>query len=1051
MKEVFLPLSSESVDMNERLRIMKLYSLLALWLISTVSIFAQPTFTMSDDMPMTGDTVEIDVTVEDFTDISGMQYVHSFDSLVLEYIDIIDKTSELPGLAHLGPEGATVDNGQINVLWQDPFGETVTLSSNHKIYTILFKAIGGECDSSDVSIISTDSRKIEILDADNENIGLNQNIGKVKIPGNDCEGGGGGDIIIKTNMASGDNGTEVCLQVRVDNFEEVGYMQFSMSWDQSIIEFSRVANFNLTGLSDASFNNTSGSLRCIWDEPLGGTVTLPNNSRIFDLCFNVVGSAGQMSDVDFVDSPLPIEFGNGNGQLTFQTNSGKVTVTGGGGGGDVNFILGDASGMCGDTICIPINVENFNNILAFQYSINFSAELEYVGARNFMLPGYADALIFNPMTGILQSVWDDLTGNGVTQPDGKIAELCFTSDNKGVFQVNWSNSPLIIEVTDGDGQVVPYDTTNGTITITCDSVPTFNAELESTFNVTCNGRGNGFIGITVSGGSGSYTYFWTKDGVPFDTTTVNQLFNLSGGVYTVRVVDNNDMSKMSTVTNIVINEPDPLMVQLVTTPVTNGCNGTATYIVTGGTPPYNFRWSNGQRDSVITDLCKGDYNCNITDQNNCFIITDTFTLAGPPLVVGQTETTTPTCFGDCDGSININPTGGCGDYTFSWSGPMGYSSMMQNISGLCAGMYTVTVTDTMGTMSTSTVNLMQPDSIKITLDQIQNGTTGSVFITPTGGTGPGTYTFAWTDIKNGNVLVSQSEDLLNLPPGMYRITIIDQNNCSSSRVFTISINDLKLSATTSMYSGDVNISCNGESDGTIMITVMDGIGPYTYSWSHDATATGPVQMDLPAGTYSITVMDQANGSTQVIMVTLSEPDVLTATVDEKNCADQVGDPSGSYEVIPGGGTAPYEYLWCNNSTARVPLNLVGGANCDVLVTDANGCQVFVDDFEICVADTTDPVDECFVGREVITPNGDGLNEFLIITCLTDSRFSDNELFIYNRWGQEINSYTNYVNDWTGLDMDGNEVEEDSYMWVLRVTLPDGSRDIYRGTVTLLRN
>lgn len=1064
MKEVFLPLSCENLLMNERSPLMKnvlkfFAFATALFMTTTVS-FAQPIFTMSEAQPDPGDTVEIDVTVADFVKISSFQYLQSFDSLMLEYVDVINKSSMLGGLSHLGPEGATVDNGNIVLTWNDPLGENVTLPDDERIYTVRFVAIGNECDSSYVDIIGTQRRKIEVLDENFDNIGLDSVPGLVHIPGNDCMGGGGGtDIVIKANDVSGDNGTNVCVQVRVDNFTEVESMQFSMSWDPNIITYTGVQNFNLVNLTGGSFGSTmAGSLRCIWDEGSGGSATLANNTRIFDICFDIVGSSGQMSDVDFVDSPIPIEFNTTSGTSTHRTNSGKVTVTGGGGGGEVELILGEATGDCNTDICIPLTVKNFNEIESFQFSLNFSPELEFVRAQNFTLAGYNAGLVFNPQAGIVRSIWADPNGDSQTIPDNQaIAEFCFkaTDDNPNMFDIDFSDTPLRIEVlsSSGDEDVV---TTSGKISINpCGMGPdTVTVSVNTLENDRCPPAPGvpcrGFIILDVSGGSGVYTYTWFLNGQPLSPQPGGATANrLCAGNYSVEVVDANNTSDTEFLDNLVVTEPDGFMVNLQTVGVTSGCNGQAAYEVEGGTPPYFYRWSTGNTDSLHTDLCKGTYNLTITDAQNCVFITDSFTLAGPPLVIGNPIVTPTTCYDDCDGAIQINPTGGCGVYTFQWTG-MGVDPTAQDQDNLCSGQYNVTVTDTMGSQVMTTITVNRPDSIKIDLDSIQNGMIGGVYISLSGGTGPGSYTISWRDAND--VLVGQGEDLTNIGPGTYKVTVIDGNGCMRMKSFTISLSNLMLTAVVSDYNG-VNISCNGFSDGTITVNVSGGSGNYTYRWDHDATATGPTQSGLPAATYRITVMDMLDMNTQVITVTLTEPDVLDAEVLEKNCASGDGIEDGSYEVIPSGGTAPYSFLWCNNNTFRVPLDLEGGSNCNVLVTDANGCQIFMDNIEICTDTTTGPpIDtECFIGRDVISPNGDRFNEFFLISCMDDPRFADNELIIFNRWGQTVNSYQNYRGQWNGLNEDGEEVDEDTYLWVFKVELSSGEQRIFRGAVTVLRN
>ncbi|MBX2815620.1 MAG: gliding motility-associated C-terminal domain-containing protein, partial [Saprospiraceae bacterium] len=142
-------------------------------------------------------------------------------------------------------------------------------------------------------------------------------------------------------------------------------------------------------------------------------------------------------------------------------------------------------------------------------------------------------------------------------------------------------------------------------------------------------------------------------------------------------------------------------------------------------------------------------------------------------------------------------------------------------------------------------------------------------------------------------------------------------------------------------------------------------------------------------------------------------------------------------------SAPYTYRWNDRnppSTTRLINNLAQGRY-TVVVTDANGCQV-TGSVEVTADDR-----ECFTGRLVITPNGDGRNDAFAIAC--NSSF-DNEILIFDRHGELVFSMDNYDNSWQGMENDGDMLPDGGYFWVLRVRTPEGMEQ-YTGHVTILRS
>jgi gliding motility-associated-like protein len=147
-----------------------------------------------------------------------------------------------------------------------------------------------------------------------------------------------------------------------------------------------------------------------------------------------------------------------------------------------------------------------------------------------------------------------------------------------------------------------------------------------------------------------------------------------------------------------------------------------------------------------------------------------------------------------------------------------------------------------------------------------------------------------------------------------------------------------------------------------------------------------------------------------------------------------------------GGTPPYSYEWVNipNADEAVVTGLCHGTYF-LIVTDANGCSS---------AEVQGTVDnqqfDCFEERVVITPDGNGSNDEFIIFCLTDI-YNENELEIYNRWGQLVFQTTNYDNTWEGTAQNGDDLPAGPYYWVLDYVGNNGERDQRRGSLTIVRN
>jgi hypothetical protein len=436
-------------------------------------------------------------------------------------------------------------------------------------------------------------------------------------------------------------------------------------------------------------------------------------------------------------------------------------------------------------------------------------------------------------------------------------------------------------------------------------------------NVACNGRSTGAVSLSVSGGTPGYTYLWSNG------ATSQNLTGVAAGTYTVRVTDANSCTASQTVS---VSQPAALSLPFAQQNIAcNGANtGSVTLAPTGGTGVYTYRWQDGVLAQDRNALPAGTYSVTVTDANGCTANT-TISLTQPPALTLTTAPQHPRCFGASNGQIDLTVQGGTGAYTYLWSN----GAQTQDVPGLVAGTYSVTVTDANGCTQVRSETLTQPAALTLAATPQNPGcngaSTGSISLTATGGTG--TYAYRWQDGV-------QTQNRTALPAGTYSVTLTDANACSLVRSLTLT-NPPALSLTTARQ----NPGCNGASTGSIDLTVGGGTPNYTYLWT-----TGPTTQNLTgvaAGTYRVTVTD-ANGCSQTLAATLTNPPALTLATTRINVACH-GASTGSIDLTPSGGTPAYSYRWVNaaapGSVVATTQDITGRAagTYSVTVTDANGC------------------------------------------------------------------------------------------------------------------
>jgi len=333
--------------------------------------------------------------------------------------------------------------------------------------------------------------------------------------------------------------------------------------------------------------------------------------------------------------------------------------------------------------------------------------------------------------------------------------------------------------------------------------------------------------------------------------------------------------------------------------------------------------------SAVTVATAGTYTFTWTEDNGggC-ISSDDVDVTFIVLSIPNTPTD-PLCNGGNDGQIVLAPQGGIAPYSYLWNAAAN-NQITNPATNLGAGSYMVTVTDAFGCFLDSTFTLSEPTPFTYTTTSTPancGNPDGTATVVGFAG-GTGAYTYDW---GAGPVASNTST---NLTPNTYSVTVADANNCDTT--FTIVVGNT--APFTASITGFTNASCNGVSDGTATAAGSDPLATYTYSWNTvPAQATNPAT-GLAAGTYTVTVTDQATGCMDDTTVTITEP--LLVTVNAGADATICMGGNANLSATGAGGNPGYTYSWNNGLGAGQTHNVspIGTTTYTVTVYDINNCS-----------------------------------------------------------------------------------------------------------------
>ncbi|MBN4081554.1 SprB repeat-containing protein, partial [bacterium AH-315-C07] len=570
--------------------------------------------------------------------------------------------------------------------------------------------------------------------------------------------------------------------------------------------------------------------------------------------------------------------------------------------------------------------------------------------------------------------------NGGTDGTASVTVSGGTTFSGGQYRYSWSNGTLdtgststITGLLAGNYCVTITDSL-GCDTFTCITVlnPSKITTNISRRRPSCIGDNDGTLSVTATGATpyipGQYIYQWVTPPAQRDSGVFSTIVALAAGNYTVTITDSLGCDTVATFTL-----PDPPVITIDSSKISPACNGNNNGSVTvtgqGGVPfvssKYIYSWASPlQKDtgvfSTITGLVAGTYTVTVTDSLGC----DTFftlTLAQPSLFILDTGRTHVSCNGGNNGTASATATGAVsfsgGTYYYYWSNGQKDTATTSTITGLTAGTYCVTITDSLACDTTICVTVKQPTDFSITSGKTNvscnSGSNGSICVTVTGATpftaGGNKYYFHWGP-PSLTKDTSGSACLTGLIAGTYTVTILDSLNCDTVLTFV-----LTEPTSYSVDIGSTNASCNGATDGTASITAT-GATPFTaggnkyyYYWSDSPptrdTASSSTASNLAAGVYTVTVLDSL-GCDTVISFTINEPPDFTINITRKRPTCN-GSSDGSLRVSASGAIAynPSQYIfnWVapisqrDSSDTSLVINLIAGTY-NVTITDSTGCD-----------------------------------------------------------------------------------------------------------------
>jgi len=486
---------------------------------------------------------------------------------------------------------------------------------------------------------------------------------------------------------------------------------------------------------------------------------------------------------------------------------------------------------------------------------------------------------------------------------------------------NLSAGTYNLTVTDANG-------CTGTAMATLQEATGLSVNIISNTREVCPGES---INLGIAPANPNLTYAWTATGGSFDDATNSSptYTMMMPGTYDITVVASDGICTGTSTISITILQGVNVTTTFSDVVCAGENNGSISITASSANEPISYTWDNGIGNTANpTNLSPGTYNVTISDALNCSVI-ESFTIGITSNLSLDLTSTNLDCNGAGNGSITANATGGVAPITYIWSNGGANAAALNN---LAAGNYSVTATDAMGCTQEASVVITEPSPLFVNIVNSADGQSicpgTSVNLTATPNDVNLTYSWTATGGNFDNATIATPVYTMMMP-GTYDITVtISDGICSSSATTTVTI-----ASGIDFTVNKTDISCPGETDGSISLAINSGAAPIIYAWD-GGIGNNPNPTGLAAGTYNLTLTD-ANNCQATTSVIIAAPNPIDIALDGTNILCH-GEANGAVSALVVGGTNPLALTWSTGAVSAGIDNLNAGIY-RLTVTDANGC------------------------------------------------------------------------------------------------------------------
>lgn len=917
-----------------------------------------------------GTSICVPVMVQDFDGVLEMAYSIEWETSVLEFTGI--QGLNLDGLTLADFDLSFTNFGAICLDWTDPDGIGEVLADGTTIFELCFEAVGGPFACSEINFTEFPCGVNVVTEESNGfNVGINAVSGEV------CMTNPFSFAVSVTDTASVP-GDIVCVDFSVDNFVSLETMQFSVNWDQDIVQFVELQNpFSLPGFNTGSFDDSNapfGIMTVDWASQQGNGTSLPGETVIFSLCYQLIGESGECSPISITNTPDPInvvpansggiDIGliNNDGEICISPvleflpaiiggvdcpgdNTGSIDINIQGGSGSYNYMWSggnivppndtneDQSGLTNGTYFLTVTDASFGNLVLDTFLVVGTSPLAPVAIvpTDTVFPcGEIQMVVCGDgsSTGAqyTYSWFPAVNGQGLVVP-GTENTLCAGVIGAGNY---------VLEVTDNSLGCSVYDT----VTIFSATAPAVVIEASGSIDcetdtVTLSGLGSSF--------GGNITYSWTtSDGniLPPTQDSLDALVD-APGTYFLTVTNTSSGCESVDSVMVAIDTISPIANAGMDLDLDCGMNmGMLDGSGSSAGVEFLYEWLDPM-GFFLSDLNSpnvseaGTYTLIVTDTTNgCFAMDMVMVTTATDLPISDPgEDTTLTCANPQIVLDGANSSTGA-DFTYAWTGPgiVGASDQI-TVEVNVNGVYSLEVTDIVGgcsSVATVTVGIDTISPIATAgVDTFMNCLTPVITLNGTGSSTMG-VTYLWEG--PGTIL---NETTLNPDidtPGTYTLTVTSsENGCDASDEVEV-VNDAELPVIDIQAPNGLTLNCEFES------IVLDATGSsqgsqYAYAWGGPfcINSVDPLNPEIfCAGDFTLTIFDASNGCSKDTTITISENNnvpVALASAEDFTCLTT----AVNVDVTGTSMGTQYTYTWVtipngngNILSAPTELNLIAG-------------------------------------------------------------------------------------------------------------------------------